>query len=82
MIWSLFCLSTMTNFAIFVCLLHFLLSIGMVAGSYFWGCLADVQGRRLALLYALFIYAIIEIASSLVTTYWLFLLLKFLSGWV
>ncbi|XP_043283171.1 synaptic vesicle glycoprotein 2B-like [Venturia canescens] len=56
--------------------------LGMVAGSYFWGCFADVQGRRLALLYALFLYGIIEITSSVVTTYWLFLLLKFLSGWV
>ena len=54
---------------------------GMLAGSYFWACVADIYGRRVSLLFALFSYAIMEIASSLVTTFWLFLLLKFFSGW-
>ncbi|XP_043275681.1 synaptic vesicle glycoprotein 2B-like [Venturia canescens] len=55
--------------------------LGMVFGAYFWGCFADLRGRKSALLYALFSYAIIEFVTSLVTNYWIFLLLKFFSGW-
>lgn len=58
--------------------------IGMIAGSYFWGCLADLEGRRFALLIALFSQGIFEAISSIIPNYWGFLVLKFFSGfsWV
>ncbi|XP_063989757.1 synaptic vesicle glycoprotein 2C-like isoform X2 [Diachasmimorpha longicaudata] len=52
----------------------------MMIGSYFWGCLADLQGRKFVLLAALFSQGIFEALSSVIPNYWTFLVLKFFSG--
>lgn len=54
--------------------------IGMLAGSYMWGCYAAIKGRRMSLLVALFLHGISELLASVVPFYWVFLFLKFLSG--
>ncbi|XP_015127875.1 synaptic vesicle glycoprotein 2B [Diachasma alloeum] len=54
--------------------------LGMVVGSYFWGCLADLKGRKFALLTALFSQGMFEAISSVVPNYWVYLVLKFFSG--
>ncbi|XP_076231018.1 synaptic vesicle glycoprotein 2B isoform X2 [Calliopsis andreniformis] len=54
--------------------------IGMLAGSYIWGCYAAIKGRRMSLLVALFLHGISELLASLIPHYWIFLFLKFLSG--
>lgn len=52
----------------------------MLFGGYFWGCLADMQGRKISLTLALFSHFLFEIISSVVPNYWGYLFLKFLSG--
>lgn len=52
----------------------------MFLGSYFWGCLADIEGRKYALLRALFSHGILELISSFIPYYWGYVVLKFLSG--
>lgn len=54
--------------------------LGMLAGSYMWGCYAAIKGRRISLLVALFLHGISELLASVVPLYWVFLFLKFLSG--
>ena len=54
--------------------------LGMLAGSYIWGCYAAIKGRRMSLLVALFLHGIAELLASVVPLYWVFLFLKFLSG--
>ncbi|XP_048264197.1 synaptic vesicle glycoprotein 2A-like isoform X3 [Bombus affinis] len=54
--------------------------LGMLAGSYMWGCYAAIKGRRMSLLVALFLHGISELLASVVPFYWVFLFLKFLSG--
>ncbi|XP_071872143.1 synaptic vesicle glycoprotein 2C isoform X2 [Bombus fervidus] len=54
--------------------------LGMLAGSYMWGCYAAIKGRRISLLVALFLHGISELLASVVPFYWVFLFLKFLSG--
>ncbi|XP_014233632.1 synaptic vesicle glycoprotein 2B-like [Trichogramma pretiosum] len=54
--------------------------LGMLIGSSIWGFLADVKGRRLALLLALFLQFAADALSSLVPSYWALVFLKFLSG--
>ena len=54
--------------------------LGMLAGSYIWGCYAAIKGRRLSLLVALFLHGISELLASVVPFYWFFLFLKFMSG--
>ncbi|XP_015435135.1 PREDICTED: synaptic vesicle glycoprotein 2B-like [Dufourea novaeangliae] len=54
--------------------------LGMLAGSYIWGCYAAIKGRRMSLLVALFLHGISELLASVVPLYWFFLFLKFLSG--
>ncbi|XP_026674807.1 synaptic vesicle glycoprotein 2C-like isoform X2 [Ceratina calcarata] len=54
--------------------------LGMLAGSYIWGCYAAIRGRRMSLLVALFLHGVSELLASIVPLYWIFLFLKFLSG--
>ncbi|XP_077287898.1 synaptic vesicle glycoprotein 2A-like [Arctopsyche grandis] len=54
--------------------------IGMVTGSYLWGSLADSRGRRAAILCALLLDAAAAIASSLATTFPIFLACRFFNG--
>ncbi|XP_048507319.1 synaptic vesicle glycoprotein 2C-like isoform X6 [Athalia rosae] len=54
--------------------------LGMVCGSYFWGCLADMKGRKVALLAALFLDGFAGVFSSLVPNLLAFTCLRFLNG--
>ncbi|XP_076644453.1 synaptic vesicle glycoprotein 2B isoform X1 [Halictus rubicundus] len=54
--------------------------LGMLCGSYIWGCYAAIKGRRMSLLVALLLHGVSELLASVVPIYWFFLLLKFLSG--
>lgn len=54
--------------------------LGMVIGSYFWGCLADTKGRKVVLIAALLLDGFCGLISSLVPQFWLFMLLRFFNG--
>ncbi|XP_063726610.1 synaptic vesicle glycoprotein 2C-like isoform X3 [Symsagittifera roscoffensis] len=54
--------------------------VGMMIGGYFWGYLADINGRRQVLMVSLTFNAVCAIISSLCQTYWWFLLFRLLSG--
>ncbi|KAG8264341.1 hypothetical protein J6590_014629 [Homalodisca vitripennis] len=54
--------------------------LGMVLGSYFWGCLADLWGRKLVLIASLLMDGICGMASSISPWYPLFFCFRFLSG--
>lgn len=54
--------------------------LGMVFGSYFWGCLADTQGRKITLIGALLVDGLCGIASSVSQYYSVFLALRFING--
>ncbi|XP_033214280.1 synaptic vesicle glycoprotein 2B-like isoform X2 [Belonocnema kinseyi] len=54
--------------------------LGSCFGSLFWGFLADLKGRRISLMSALFLQGKSDILISLVSSYWALLSFKFLSG--
>lgn len=54
--------------------------LGMVIGSYFWGCLADTKGRKVVLIAALLLDGVCGLVSSFAQQFWLFLLLRFFNG--
>ncbi|XP_060526624.1 synaptic vesicle glycoprotein 2B-like isoform X2 [Cylas formicarius] len=54
--------------------------LGMVIGSYFWGCLADTKGRKIVLIGALLMDGVCGLLSSMSQIYWLFMFLRFLNG--
>ncbi|XP_067008347.2 synaptic vesicle glycoprotein 2B isoform X2 [Anabrus simplex] len=54
--------------------------LGMVVGSYFWGCLADTQGRKYVLVAALVLDAVCGIASSISQYFGLFMFFRFFNG--
>ncbi|CAL7938920.1 unnamed protein product [Xylocopa violacea] len=54
--------------------------LGMVVGSYIWGCLADTKGRKVVLIVTLLMDGIVGIISSFVQYYWIFLLFRFFNG--
>ncbi|XP_022107882.1 synaptic vesicle glycoprotein 2C-like isoform X2 [Acanthaster planci] len=54
--------------------------VGMLVGGYMWGALADINGRRRTLLFSLTTNAFFGLMSSLSQIYWLFLLMRFMSG--
>jgi len=58
--------------------------VGMLIGSYIWGCLADTKGRKIVLIATLLMDGIVGIASSFVQYFWVFLIFRFFNGfaWV
>lgn len=54
--------------------------LGMVIGSYFWGCLADTKGRKIVLIAALLLDGLSGLLSSVTTIFGLFMLLRFING--
>lgn len=54
--------------------------LGMVIGSYFWGCLADTKGRKVVLIAALLIDGIVGLISSVTPDFVLFTVLRFFNG--
>lgn len=56
--------------------------IGMLVGSYFWGCLADTKGRKIVLVYTLVLDGICGLVSSVTPIYALFLALRLCNGFL
>ncbi|XP_030630226.1 synaptic vesicle glycoprotein 2B [Chanos chanos] len=54
--------------------------LGMMVGGYVWGCLADRRGRQRVLVVSLTVNGVFGALASLAPSFWLFLLLRFLSG--
>uniref|UniRef100_A0A1B0CP66 Major facilitator superfamily (MFS) profile domain-containing protein n=1 Tax=Lutzomyia longipalpis TaxID=7200 RepID=A0A1B0CP66_LUTLO len=54
--------------------------LGMVIGSYFWGCLADTKGRKIVLIASLLVDGICGLISSVAQYFWLFMLCRFFNG--
>lgn len=56
------------------------LVIGMLFGSYFWGCLADTKGRKVVLIATLLLDGFCGLLSSVAQYYSLFMLFRFFNG--
>lgn len=56
--------------------------IGIIASSHLWGFLADTQGRRAVILPTLLVSFACTVASSLTTQFWLFVVFRFLNGFL
>lgn len=54
--------------------------LGMVIGSYIWGCLADTKGRKIVLIATLLMDGIVGVVSSFVQYFWIFLVFRFFNG--
>ncbi|XP_018369030.1 PREDICTED: synaptic vesicle glycoprotein 2B-like [Trachymyrmex cornetzi] len=54
--------------------------LGMLIGSYIWGCLADTKGRKIVLIATLLMDGVVGIASSFVQYFWVFLVFRFFNG--
>lgn len=54
--------------------------LGMMVGGYMWGYLADQRGRRRVLVLSLTVNGLFGGGASMAPTFWLFLLLRFISG--
>lgn len=61
-------------------LLSSVIFIGMLFGSYIWGSLADLIGRRTTIVCSLTISAVFGFVSAFSPWFWLFVLLRFFSG--
>ncbi|CAH0562650.1 unnamed protein product [Brassicogethes aeneus] len=60
--------------------LNSIIFIGMMAGAYTWGSVADTLGRKKVLIASSFMNAICIVASSFSQSYELFMLFRFLNG--
>ncbi|MGH0115340.1 UNVERIFIED_CONTAM: hypothetical protein FKN15_006768 [Acipenser sinensis] len=56
--------------------------LGMMIGGYVWGYLADQKGRQRVLVISLTVNGVFGALASLAPRFWLFLLLRFISGMV
>ncbi|XP_063704012.1 synaptic vesicle glycoprotein 2C-like [Culicoides brevitarsis] len=54
--------------------------LGMVIGSYIWGCLADTKGRRVVLIAALLLDGVCGLISSVTPDFISFSVLRFFNG--
>uniref|UniRef100_A0A182PU98 Major facilitator superfamily (MFS) profile domain-containing protein n=1 Tax=Anopheles epiroticus TaxID=199890 RepID=A0A182PU98_9DIPT len=54
--------------------------LGMVVGSYFWGCLADTKGRRIVLIAALLLDGTVGLISTAAQIFPIFMFLRFING--
>ena len=54
--------------------------LGMIIGSYFWGCLADTKGRKYVLIVALLLDGVCGLMSSVAQNYFLFMFFRFFNG--
>lgn len=60
--------------------LNSIIFIGMMAGAYVWGSVADSVGRKRVLIVSSFMNALCIVASSFSQTYELFMVFRFLNG--
>ena len=61
-------------------LLSSIIFLGMLFGSYFWGSLSDLSGRRCTLLISLTVNGVFGLCSAFAPNYSVFLVFRFLSG--
>ena len=61
-------------------LLSSVIFFGMLVGSYFWGGMADVAGRRSTLIYSLLLSGVFGLLSAFAPNFWVFILLRLVSG--
>ncbi|XP_052810133.1 synaptic vesicle glycoprotein 2A-like isoform X2 [Mya arenaria] len=61
-------------------LLNAIIFVGMMVGGYFWGSLADKIGRRTVLMGSLTVNGLGGLVSSTSQVFWLFLIMRFISG--
>lgn len=54
--------------------------LGMILGSAFWGCLADIKGRKYVLIATLLLDGICGVLSSVSQNYFFFVFLRFFNG--
>ncbi|XP_037041464.1 synaptic vesicle glycoprotein 2C-like [Bradysia coprophila] len=54
--------------------------VGIILSSHLWGFLADTRGRKKVIVPTLFIASFLSLVSSIATSFWLLLLLRFLNG--
>lgn len=54
--------------------------IGMLIGSYFWGCLADTKGRKVVLIATLLLDGVCGLLSSVAQIYGVFMFCRFFNG--
>lgn len=54
--------------------------VGMLFGSYVWGSLADIIGRRTSVVSSLTVSAVFGMISAFSPWFWLFVVLRFFSG--
>ncbi|XP_031631215.1 synaptic vesicle glycoprotein 2C-like [Contarinia nasturtii] len=54
--------------------------LGMLVGSYFWGCLADTKGRKTVLIATLLLDGFCGLLSSVSIYYYVFMLFRFFNG--
>lgn len=74
-----FCYCIVIVILLFTKLLLYLFT-GMVVGSYIWGCLADIKGRKVVLIATLLMDGIVGVVSSFVQYFWIFLVFRFFNG--
>lgn len=60
--------------------LNAVIFVGMMIGSVFWGCMADEFGRRRVLMVSLTVNGLGGFLSSMSQVFWLFLIMRFISG--
>lgn len=60
--------------------LNSIIFIGMMAGAYLWGSVADTLGRKKVLIVISFMNALCIVASSFSQSYEIFMLFRFLNG--
>lgn len=61
-------------------LLGSVIFVGMLFGSYIWGSLADISGRRTTLVVSLCVSGVFGLVSAFSPWFWLFTCLRFFSG--
>ncbi|CAL8359050.1 unnamed protein product [Lota lota] len=54
--------------------------LGMMVGGYLWGYMADLRGRQRVLIVSLSVNGLFGALASLAPWFWLFLLMRFISG--
>lgn len=70
----------MLNAVVLSYILPYSCFLGMMVGGYMWGYLADQRGRRRVLIVSLTINGLFGGLASVAPWFWLFLLLRFISG--
>lgn len=56
--------------------------VGLIFSSHLWGFLSDTKGRRKTLITSLLMATLFTFISSLVNSFWVLVLLRFLNGFL